>query len=434
MCLVFCLPAAGDVFDVRNYGAAGDKTTMDTRAFQAAIDDCAKAGGGIVRVPQGDYLSGTIRLRSHVTLQLDEGATLWQSRRPDDYPDSRNLVVAERAEHIALVGSGVIHGIGEGDLGRRADKSDAQMPEFRAGIVRFEECKDVTIRNVHFQFSDTWTLTFRFCENVVVEDVTIRNHYFHTNSDGIDPVSCKGVRIARCDIVAGDDCIVCKTADGRPCEDVRVSDCRLGSIATAVKLGTESSGDFRDIEFTNCTISNSTVGIGLFLKDGGTMERIKFAKIQLENYTPRGEANVEHTMFPLFVDIEQRHEDSKVGRIRDLTLEDLVITSGFGALVQGMPESPIENLTVKNVVFNVHEPQDCSQRRKHIGGRRTLRNQRDTEYARLPGWFVVAHVDGLTVDGLRVNISAEDRAKFPGPALTMREVVRPDVRNVSPEP
>ena len=415
-----------DVFSVRDYGASGDKKKLDTSAIQAAVDACAKVGGGTVRVPRGDYISGTIRLASKVTLQLDEGATLWQSRQPEDHPNSRYLLVAEDVEDVALVGPGTVHGIGETDLGRRADKSDAKVPDFRAGILRFQECRNVSVRRVNFRFSDTWTLTFRFCEDVIVEDVNIRNNFFHTNSDGIDPVSCKRVRINRCSIVAGDDCIVCKTADGRPCEDVHVSDCRLESIATAVKLGTESSGDFRDIEFTDCSISNATVGIGLFQKDGGTMERIRFTKLSIENYTPSGESNVENSMFPIFMDIEQRHADSKVGRIRDVTLEDIRITSGSGALIQGMPESPIQNLTIKNVAFHVRQPQDSSRHRKHIGGRRTLTNQRDTEFARLPGWFVIAHVEGLLVEGLHINVSGEDSAKYPQPSLTAKEVLRTD--------
>jgi hypothetical protein len=428
------LIAVGAVFDVKRYGAVGDKQAIDTRAIQAAVDACAAAGGGTVRLPKGDYLCGTIHLAGKVTLQLDEGATLWQSRRPEDFPKGRYLLVAEKADGIAVVGAGAVHGIGEGDLGRRADKSDAKMPAFRAGVLRFEDCKDVTVRNVKFLYSDTWTLTFRFCENVVVEDVTIRNHYFHTNSDGIDPVSCKKVRIARCDIVAGDDCIVCKTADGRPCEDVRVSDCKLESIATAIKLGTESSGDFRDMEFTNCAIRNSTVGIGLFLKDGATMERIRFQKMDIENYTPRGETNVEKAMYPIFMDIEKRHADSKVGRICDVKLVDIAIRSGCGALIQGMPESPIEDLTIENIAFEVRDPQDYGQRRKHIGGRRTLANQRDTEFARLPGWFTVAHAKGLTVNGLQVRTNEKDLAEYPRSALVVSGVSAPDIGRVVRDP
>lgn len=427
--------AQAAVFDVKEFGAKADHATLDTAAIQAAVDACIRAGGGTVRVPKGDYLCGTVRLGSNIRLELADGATLWGSRRAEDYlRGNASLLVAEKTKGIELVGPGTLRGIGESDLGRRADKSDAKMPEFRAGILRFTNCRDITVRDLHVLYSDTWGLHFRFCENVAIEGVTIRNHYFHTNSDGIDPVSCKKVRIARCDIVAGDDCIVCKTAEGHPCEDVRVSECNLESIATAIKLGTESSGDFRDMQFTNCTIRNSTVGIGLFLKDGGTMEQIKFSKIRIENYTPRGETNVEKSMFPVFVDIERRHADSRAGCIRDVTLDEITIQSGCGALIQGMPESPIENLTLSKIDFQVREPQDYARRRKHIGGRRTVSNQRDTEFARLPGWLVVAHAKGLTVDGLRVTMSDDDFRKYPRSALIAAGVESPHIRNVTRQP
>lgn len=426
--------AAPDEFNVRDFGAAGDGKTPDTPALQAAVDACVRSGGGTVLLPPGEYLSGTIRLGDRVHLRIQAGATLLQSRRPEDHPRARCLLWAQKASGIAVEGPGRIVGIGEADLGRRADRRDAALPSFRAGILRFEECRDVVVRNLTVLFSDAWTLHFRFCEGVAVEDVTIRNNYFRTNSDGVDPVSCRRVRIARCDIVAGDDCIVCKTDEGRPCEDVQVRDCRLESIATALKLGTESSGDFRDLEFLDCTIRNSTVGIGLFLKDGGTMERVRFRRISIETYTPRGETNVEKSMFPVFMDIERRNADSKAGRLRDVTLEDVSILSGSGALVQGMPESPIENLTLRNLRFRVRDPQDWSGRRKHIGGRRTLGNQRDTEFARLPGWFVAAHVRGLTVDGLQVAMSEEDFLKFPRSALIASPAERAEIRNVTRDP
>jgi len=82
----------------------------------------------------------------------------------------------------------------------------------------------------------------------------------------------------------------------------------------------------------------------------------------------------------------------------------------------------------------VREPQDWAHRRKHIGGRRTLSNQRDTEFARLPGWFVVAHAKGLTVDGLRVTMNDEDFRKYPRAALIAAGVESPQIRNVTRKP
>ncbi len=409
---------AGEVFDVRTFGAKGDGKADDTAAIQAAINACFEAGGGTVYNGAGQYLCTSLRLKSHLRLFLDAGATLVSIPDESAYAGlARCLLVASDAEDITVEGPGGMRGTGSGPLGRLADGSDLPIPAFRLGILRFENCKNVVLRGFKVFDSDSWTIHLRFCENVLVDGLTILNHYYHTNSDGIDPVSCRNVRIANCHIVAGDDCIVLKTADRRPCESVVVTNCTLETVATAVKLGTESSGDFRNVHVANCSIRNSTVGIGLYMKDGGTMERISFSQIDIENPVPRGLTNVERSMFPIFVDIERRSPDSAIGRIRDLTFSDITITSGVGALIQGMPESPIENLVLRNITFRVREPVDQSKRRKHIGGRRTTSDARDTQFSTLPSYFTVAYARHIHVGGLRVFIDQDSFKAFPRAAF-----------------
>jgi hypothetical protein len=430
--LALPLPGWADTINVREYGVAGDGETCDTKAIQAALDACDSAGGGTVVIPPGTYLCGCVVIPSHVTIEIEAGATVQGSSRPEDYAGGASVIFyAREAERIAIVGRGTIRGIGEADLGRRPNTDDkANWPEFRAGIIRIENCRDVTLRDFRILFSDTWTVRLDRCDNVVVDGLAIRNNYFRTNSDGIDPVSCRNVHISNCHIVAGDDCIVMKTRDGEACEDVVVTNCTLESIATAVKLGTESTGDFRNIRISNCTIRNSTVGIGIYLKDGGTMERIAFQNMSIENYDPIGETNVEHGMYPIFVDIERRHEDSLVGRIRDLTFDTIDIASGCGVLIQGMPEQPIENLALRGISIRVDKPIDYSNRKKHVGGRRTTRDERDTLFARKPSYATVAHVDGLSVDGLRVSMTDEALGQYPRAAFSGYFVNRYAVRDV----
>ncbi|NQT11989.1 MAG: hypothetical protein HQ582_04540, partial [Planctomycetes bacterium] len=264
------VPAA--TFNVRDFGARGDEKTNDAHSIQAAVDECHRQGGGIVTLPPGDYLSGMIRLRSHVTFRLENGATLWASPCEDDYVRSAHvgrgvkviyyLLVAEDQEHIALDGDGVIHGAGRHDLLRRAGTSDT-MPPFQIGTLFFQRCKHVSVRDLSFRYSACWTLHFLRCEEVFVDGASIVNNYFRTVTDGIDAVSCRDVHIANCHISTGDDCICLKSRDGYPCQHVVVSNCTLESIATAIKVGTESEGDFHDIRCSICTVRNSTVGVGV---------------------------------------------------------------------------------------------------------------------------------------------------------------------------
>lgn len=423
--------AAGEPFNVKDYGAKGDKTTNDRAAIQAAIDACAKAGGGTVVLPPGEYLSSTIQLASGVTLQIEKGATLWAATRREDYPkDSGSrgrLLFADGAERIAITGSGTINGQGTEDLGRRWGAPASA--EFRTGILLFQNCRDVTLRDLTILNSDSWTVHLKRCEKVRIEGLTIRNNYRRLNSDGIDPNSCRDVTIDRCTIVAGDDAIVLKSTEAQPCENITVRGCVLESATAALKLGTESKGDFRDVLFEDCTIRNSPVGVGLYLKDGATMERVVARRIKMELCD-----NSHHDVAPLFIDIEKRTADSRIGTVREISFQDIEIVGGTGALLQGMPESPIQGLTLKNISMRVEKPDDYTKRKKPIGGNRTTKDERDTCFARLPSYCTIAHVKDLTIDGLTVRIAERDFQAFERSALTLRHIEGAKVTNVTREP
>jgi hypothetical protein len=196
-----------------------------------------------------------------------------------------------------------------------------------------------------------------------------------------------------------------------------------------LKLGTESHGDFRHITFANCFITNSPTGIGLYLKDGATMEKIVFTNVVIGPCV-----GTNRVVTPVFLDIERRHADSKVGRIRDVRFERLAITSGSGVLVQGMPESPLERLTFRDISFRVPQAQDYGKRNKPVGGRRTTRDERDTAFARMPAYFTVAHVRELTIENLSVDIAESAYRQFPRSALCGRFIERASLVNIRRSP
>lgn len=411
-------------WNAKDQGARGDKQTNDTVAIQAVIDECATAGGGTVYVPAGDYRCGQLRLRSGVTLHLDAGATLWVSPDKQDYRTGNRFLFAEDQNDITIQGRGTIHGTGKEDLGRKRGDTRPR-PDWRVGILDFRRCQNVTIRDVTVRYSDSWTFDLERCENVVIDGVSILNDYYRVNADGIDPVSCKGVRISNCYIVAGDDCIVCKTREGHRCEDIVVTNCVLESIATAVKIGTESPSDFRNILVSNCVIRNSGVGIGMYIKDGATAERISFANCTIETIR-RPELvrdSVVNSTFPIFVDIEKRRTDSRIGKVRDLSFSDITIVSDNGILIQGMDASRIENLSMRNITLRVDRAFDYAERKKRVGGStEETEDRRRTIYARKPSYCTLANIDGLTVDGLRVFIPDDVFAQHNRSALSLHHV------------
>lgn len=440
--LVLLIPlpavAAGNTFNVRDHGAKGDRKTNDRAAIQAAINACAEAEGGTVVLPAGDYLSGGLRLASGVTVRLDAGATIWVSTDPRDYAAGGSgsvyasgswgrLFSADGARKIAITGKGTINGQTTANHGGRWGVTETL--KFRVGILQFVNCRDVAVRDVTILNSDAWTLHFRRCENVEVEGVTIRNNYRRLVTDGIGPDMCRNVRINRCHISSGDDCIVLKTMEQHPCENVTISDCVLESAASAIKLGTESHGDFRNIRVSNCTITNTHTGIGLYLKDGGTMENISFSNIRIACCPP-----LKRTVTPVFMDIERRNADSNIGRIRNVTFENLDITSGSGILVQGMPESQIERLTFRNIRFRVDQPDDYAKRIKPVSGRRTTSDERDTLFARMPSYFTVAYAKNLTLENVLVDIADAAFRQYERSAICGRHIEGVTLRNVRRQP
>jgi hypothetical protein len=202
-----------------------------------------------------------------------------------------------------------------------------------------------------------------------------------------------------------------------------VSNCTLETTCTAIKLGTESFGDFSDVLVSNCTIRNTRTGIGFYLKDGATMQRVSLANLSLETKD-----------WPIFLDVERRYPDSKVGTIRDVSLRDLYIRTEGGALIQGMPESPIENLALHNISLRVDQPLGYSDRCKPKGSARSSPDARDTLYARQPAYVTLAHIQGLTVDGLRVLISPEAFQAYPRAALSGHELEDAVLRDILRQP
>ena len=272
-------------FNVRAFGAIGNGTTKDTAAFQKALDTCAAAGGGDVLVPAGNYLLGSIELKSHTILRLEKDAHLLGSPDLDDYPvmkvrwegkwidGHRALISAHDADHIAIVGPGNISG--NPALGGR------QMPR-RPVIIEPINCTNVQFEGFSTEHRSMWSIHPTYCENVIAKNLTIRST--GGNGDGIDVDSCRHVRIENCDIATGDDCIAIKSGRGmegyriaKPTEDVLITHCTLAdNIFACIGIGSETSGGIRDVRIEHCTFTHartcaiyikSNPGRGAFIED-----------------------------------------------------------------------------------------------------------------------------------------------------------------------
>ncbi len=389
---------AADVFDVKSFGATGDGKTLDTVALQKAIDACNAAGGGTVYFPTGGFLTGSLQLRSKVTLHLSRGAVLLGSTRMADYTPPY-LLYGQGIEDFAIEGDGAIDGQGRAFF----DENFKPAEQRPSRLIELRDSRGIRIENVTIRNSPKWTLHPKNCDDVKVRGVTMLNPLRAENTDGIDVDSSRNVIISDCRIEGGDDCIVLKTTrDGDaavlPTENVVVTNCVLVSAATALKLGTETHGDFRHILFSNCVINNSRTGLGILAKDGGAFEDIRFSQIAITT-KPKWETGLE---WPIVVDLERRTNTSKLSRMRDVAFSDITIYSKGRVMVSGLPESVLENVTFRNVAFRVRGYETIKGAKKMRGGS-TGAAEGTPDYAPTPAAFIFAFVKGLSLDGVTLT-------------------------------
>ncbi len=274
--------AAKSIFNVRDFGATGDGANKDTIAFQKALDACAVAGGGEVRVPAGKYFIGSLQMGNRTILRLETNSVIIGSGDVADYPmmdirwegrwqpGRRALIYAANVDHVGIVGRGRIEG-------NRA----MAAPQNPRGAVVLEpiSCHDVRWEGFTVVQGGNWATHPTYCSDMRITNVKILG-----DRDGIDVDSCKDVRIENCDIDTGDDCISLKSGRGlngarigKPSEDVLISNCILhGRRFACIGIGSETSGGIRNVRIENCAMTSRTSGVYIKTRigRGGVIENI----------------------------------------------------------------------------------------------------------------------------------------------------------------
>lgn len=334
-------PTEPKVFNVLAYGASANGVALDTRALQAAIDACNASGGGTVWVPAGSYHTGTLRLKSDVTLSLDYGAMLLGSQSMQDYPtdtlrraregNAECLLYAEDASNIRIEGLGVIDGRGSPEFFPRRTGPGGR--DNRPRLIRFENCRNLTFSGVTYKNPAFWGIHLVDCREVHFTGVTIRMRNNNFNNDGLDLDGCENVLIENCDIDSGDDAI-CLKSSLNPCRNIVVRNCRVSSNTAPLKLGTSSRGGFIDVSVTNCYFYDSPMGaIKLQLVDGGRLENVRIDRIVMKNVGN-----------PIFIRLGNR------GSSFERRSEQ---TQSANAVPQGRPIGTLKNVRISNVVAEV---------------------------------------------------------------------------------
>lgn len=359
--------------DLLAWGAKPDGTTLCTAALQRAIDETAAAGGGTVTVPAGRWLTGSLFLKSRIRLWLEPGAVLLGSPRQEDYP----LIEARwegqtRLSHAPLVGGtgltdvgiegrGTIDGQGEPWWKWFKEKSLAHP---RPRLISFTDCENLVLEGFTATRSPSWTINPVRCLNVRIHGLTVRNPADSPNTDGINPDSCRAVRISDCFVSVGDDCITIKAgteheASGlrAPCEDVTVTNCVLESGHGGVVIGSEMSGGVRRIAISNCIFRGTDRGIRIKSRRGrgGAVEDVVVSNIVMTDVLCPLTVNLYYGCGAwgdsVVGDKGLRPVDSGTPAVRNLSLSNIVArrVKLAAAFVYGLPESPVTGVTLRDV-------------------------------------------------------------------------------------
>ena len=295
-------------YNVLQQGAVGDGKTLNTKSLQSAIDALHAKGGGQLYFPAGRYLTGSLQLKSNVTLYLEKEAVLLGSTSPYDYPGfstekelkvnndhfDQALIYAEGAENIGITGEGCIDGQGRelaltidslhhtGELVDKHYNTYRKRPNTRPKLLFMRNCRKVELRKTNFRSGAAWGLSFSLCVDLTIDSLHVENRAYW-NNDGIDISDCKDVRISNCFINSADDGICLKSHNRGAWNDrVSISNCHIISSASAIKFGTESLGGFKNVTIDNIRIKDTfRSAIAIESVDGAEIENVKLENIEI---------------------------------------------------------------------------------------------------------------------------------------------------------
>jgi len=407
-------------YNVRDFGAVGNGLVKDTKAIQTAIDKCSESGG-TVYFPNGKYLSGTLYMRSKVTIKLDVAATIMGSPDLTDYSEDthynrydnepfldRCLIYSQDLEDISFEGPGTIDGQGE----KFYVESDPYVPH--PMLLRFLRCKNVRLNGFKIRMPAGWSTAFLECEDIFADSLDILSR--HANGDGLDFDSCRNVLVTNCKFDTSDDSICLQNSvEGHPCRNVVVTNCVMKSKWAAVRIGLLTSGDIEDVTFSNCVFHDiQCSGFKIQSAEGSYIRNMVFQNIVMRNI-PR----------PLFITANHYHmgknapvDPPKTGGISNLRFENIkaVYDAGYkhdpaaGIVIMGIPGHYIKNIDLSGIEMitsggwsdEIPDPDSIPE----------LTNNRPEFYIfkKIPAYGLYArHVKGLRVRDMRLGYDMTDK-------------------------
>lgn len=433
-------------YNVTQFGAIGDGATDNTLFIQKAIDACSPTGGKVV-IPAGDFLTGTLLLKSNVTLYVSGGATLRGTKELSAYPyldagivfygsewARQALIFCKNAQNVSIEGEGTIDGQGAAFPVTTDKKPDRYRN--RPYLLWFVGCSNVSVRNVRLRNSAFWMQHYLACEYVKIDGIDIWNHS-NKNNDMMDIDGCKFVNVSNITGDSDDDGITIKSTSPSLSENITITNCVLSSHCNALKFGTESTGGFRNVSISNCVIKPSrqqtTIygkpagngGLALEMADGGIMENITINNLVIDG-----------PQVPLFIRLGNRARKytanapaPPMGIMRNILISNITATGGdeTGCSITGLPGAPIRGLQLQNIRITASGGGSDTLLHRKVDELETLYPE-GTMFGKLPSYgLYVRHAEDLSMSNISIRQERDDAR----PAMIFSDVKQFRIDNLS---
>ena len=442
-------------FNVKDYGATGNGTDLDGKAINKTIDAAAATGGGTVYFPAGNYLSGSIHLKSNISLFIDQGATIiaapvaaengYDDEEPgigNQYQDSghshwhNSLIWGDSVHDVSILGQGRIWGKG-------LYKDYVKGKQTANKAIALYRCRNVNIRDISILHGGWFAILATGVDNLTIDNIII-----DTNRDGMDIDCCRNVHVSNCSVNSPyDDGICLKSTFGlgfaRATENVTITNCEVsgfdegsfldgsykrtknseyGTSPTGrIKFGTESNGGFKNITISNC-VFNYCRGLALENVDGGLLE-----DVSIDNITMRDIVNA-----PVFLRLGARMrgpQGAVVGELRRVIISNVIaynVEPGQGVLVSGLPGHAIKDIDFENIKL-YYKGTGTDEQALRVVPEMEKGYPEPESFGTLPAYgFFFRHAEGLTLANIEVGFLEDDKR----PAFIFDDVKRTELRFV----
>ncbi|RCW21888.1 glycoside hydrolase family 28 protein [Marinilabilia salmonicolor] len=382
-------------FIITDFGAEQNNKEKTSSAIKKAIEAANNAGGGSVIIPEGEWLTGKVHLKSHVNLHLKKGAVLLFDDNPDDYLPAVHttweglecynyspLIYAYECKNVAITGEGELKAKMDfwrgwfsrpsghmNSLKRLYNMAAKNVPveervmvndsaNMRPHFIQFNRSKNILLDGFSITNSPFWTIHPYLCKNVVIRNLNVFAHGH--NNDGVDPEMSQNMFIENCNFDQGDDAIAVKSGRNQdawrlntPTKNLVVQNCNVKNGHQLLAIGSELSGGVENVLMDNCTVADGANMFHLlFIKTnerrGGYVKNIYMQNIKADKMR-EGILGIETDVLYQWRDLVPTYE-IRLTPISDIYMKNIKTSSvKFISCIKGQEEQPVENIELENV-------------------------------------------------------------------------------------